>query len=74
MWVSRSRVQVYDFQLVVEILVYYAVKLRPIVSYNRLRYPELANNILPHKVDNILIFDGGEGFSFYPFNEIVGDD
>ena len=58
----------------VEIPVYYVLKLRPIVSYNRLRYPELANNIFPHELDNILIFDEGEGFDFYSFVEIVGGD
>ena len=58
----------------VEISVYSAVKLWPIVSYNRLRDPKSANNIPPHKLDNILIFDGGESFGFYPFAEIVNDD
>ena len=43
----------------------------PIVSYNRLRYSKLADNILPHKLDDILVFDGGEGFNFYPFFKIV---
>ena len=55
-----------------EILVYSAIKLWPIVSYDRLRYFELADNILPHKPNNILVFDGGEGFSFYSFAKIVG--
>ena len=57
-----------------EILVYYVLKLRPIVSYNQLRYPELANNIFPQKLDNILIFDEGECFEFYSFVDIVGGD
>ena len=57
-----------------EISVYYAIKLWPIVSYDRLRYSELADNILPHKLDDILVFDGGEGFSFYPFAKIVGSN
>ena len=43
-----------------------------IVSYNRLRYSEPADNILPHKLVDILVFNGGEGFSFYPFAKIVG--
>ena len=55
----------------VEISVYFAIKLGPIVSYDRLRYSELTDNIPPHKLDDILIFDGGEGFSFYPFAKIV---
>ena len=44
----------------------------PIVDYNRLKYPKLADYTLPHKLDNNLIFDGGKGFSFDPFAEIVG--
>ena len=58
----------------IEIYVYPAIKLWPIVSYDRLRYSELANDILPHKLDNILVFDGGEGISFYPLAKIVGSD
>ena len=57
-----------------EISVYSALKLWPIVSYNRLRYSESANNIHPHKLDDILIFDGGEGFKFYSFAKIVSDN
>ena len=43
----------------------------PIVSCNRLGYSELEDNILPHKLDDILVFDGGESFNFYPFSKIV---
>ena len=56
----------------VEISVYSSIKLWPIVSYDRRRYFESTDNILSHKLDNILVFDGGEGFSFYPFAKIVG--
>ena len=55
----------------VEISVYFAIKLWPIVSYNRLRYFEQADNILPHKLDNVLVFDGGEGLNLYPFAKVV---
>ena len=72
MWVPQGSVQVYDFQLMAEISIYFAIKLWPIVSYDQRRYFEPTNNILPHKLDNILVFDGGEGFSFYPFSKIVG--
>ena len=54
-----------------KVYVYPAIKLWPIVSYDRLRYSELTDYIFPHKSD-IFIFDGGEGFSFYSFAEIVG--
>ena len=57
-----------------EIFVYLAIKLRPIVSYDRLRYFKLADNTPPHKLDDILVFDGGEGFNFYPFTKIVGSN
>ena len=56
----------------VEISIYFAIKLWPIVSFDRLRYSKPADNILPYKLDDILVFDGGEGFSFYPFAKIVG--
>ena len=55
-----------------EIFVYFAIKLWPIVSYDLLRYSEPTDNNPPHKLDDILVFDGGEGFSFYPFAKIVG--
>ena len=55
-----------------EISVYFAIKLWPVVSYNRLRYSEPTNNILPHELDDVLVFDGGEGLSLYPFAKIVG--
>ena len=55
----------------VEVFVYFAVKLRSIISYDRLRYTEPTHDILPHKSGDILIFDGGEGFSFYPFAKVV---
>ena len=37
-------------------------------------YSEPIDDILPHKSDDILILDGGEGFNFYPFTKIVGDN
>ena len=55
-----------------EIFVYFAIKLWPIVNYDRLRYSEPTDNIPPHKLDDILVFDGGEVFNFYPFAKIVG--
>ena len=56
----------------VEISIYLAIKLWLIISYDRLRYSKPANNILPHKLDDILVFDGGEGFNLYPFTKMVG--
>ena len=44
-----------------------AIKLRPIVSYNRLGYSEPAHNVLPYKLNNLFIFDGCEGFDLYSF-------
>ena len=55
-----------------EISIYSALKMWPIFGYNQLRYSKPVDNILPHKLEDILVFDGGEGFSFYPFVEIVG--
>ena len=55
-----------------EISVYPTIKLRPIVSYDRLRYSELTYDTSLHELDDILVLDGGEGFSFYPLAEIVG--
>ena len=54
--------------------VYFVVKLQSIISYDQLRYSEPADDILPHKLGDVLIFDGGEGFSFYPFVKVVGDN
>ena len=56
----------------VEISIYSAIKLRLIVSYDRLRYSESADDTSPYELDDILLFDGGEGFSFYPLTKIVG--
>ena len=55
-----------------EIFVYFTIKLWPIFSYDRLRYSEPTDNIPPHKLDDILVFDGGEGFNVYAFAKIVG--
>ena len=54
-----------------EISVCFAIKLWPIVSYNRIRYSEPADNILTDELDNVLVFDGGEGLSLYPFAKVV---
>ena len=55
----------------VEGSVYFAVKLLSIICYDRLRYPESVYNILPHKLGDIIVFDGSEGFSFYPYAKVV---
>ena len=55
-----------------EISVYFAIKMWPIVSYNRLRYSEPVDNILPYKLDDVLVFYGGEGLNLYPFSKVVG--
>ena len=55
-----------------KISVYPAIKLRSIVGYDRLRYSKLENDGSPHELDDILVFDGEEGFSFYPLTKIDG--
>ena len=55
-----------------EVFVYFAVQLRSIINYDRLRYFESTDDILPHNLGDVLVFDGGEGFSFYPFSKVVG--
>ena len=55
-----------------EIFVYFAIKLWPIVNYNRPRYSEPTDNIIPHKLDDVPVFDGGKGLSLYPFAKVVG--
>ena len=63
----HSRVQVFYFQFATKILVYPAIELWPLVGYNRLGYSESTHNVLPYKLNNLFIFDGCEGFGFYPF-------
>ena len=72
LWVPWGRVQVFDLQLATKIPVYPAIELWPIVGYNQLRYSKSAHNVFPYELNNDFIFDGCEGFSFYPFAEIVG--
>ena len=55
----------------VEISVYFAIKPWLVVNYNRLRYFEPADNILPHKLDDVSVFDGGKGLGLYPFAKVV---
>ena len=55
-----------------EIFAYFAVKLQSIISDDQLGYSEPTYNILPHKLVDVLVFDGGEGFNFYPFAKVVG--
>ena len=59
------------FQLVEKIPVYPTIKPWPIVSHYRLWYSKSADDVIPYKLDDIFVFDGGEGLSFYPFAEIV---
>ena len=54
-----------------EVSVYLAVKLWTIISYDRLRYSKPSDNIHPHKLGDVLVFDRGEGFNFYPFAKVV---
>ena len=54
-----------------EISVYFAIKLWPVVNYNRLMYSEPADNILPHELDDIIVFNGGEGLDLYQFAKVV---
>ena len=56
----------------VEVSVYFSIKLQSIIGYDRLRYSESSSNILPHKLGDVLVFDGGIGFSLYPFAKVVG--
>ena len=56
----------------VEVSIYFAIKLLSIISYDQLRYSEPIDDILPHKLGDVLIFDGGKGFSFYPFSKVIG--
>ena len=58
----------------VEVSIYFAVKLWSIISYDRLRYSKPVDDIFPHKLGDVLIFDGGEGFNFYLFAKVVGDN
>ena len=55
-----------------EISIYPTIKLWPIVSYDRLRYFKSADDTSPYELDDIIVFDGGEGFNFYPLTKIVG--
>ena len=55
----------------IEVFVYFIVKLWSIINYDQLRYSEPTDDILPHKLSDALIFDGGERFSFYPFAKVV---
>ena len=52
-------------------LVFPAIELRPIVGYNQLGYSEPTHYVLPYELNNLFIFDGCEGFCFYPFIEII---
>ena len=54
-----------------EVSIYFVVKLWSIISYYQLRYSESVDDIFPHKLGDVLVFDGGEGFSFYPFSKVV---
>ena len=44
------------------ISVYPTIKLWPIIGYDRLRYSKSADDTSPHKLDDILVLAGGEGF------------
>ena len=70
--VSSTSFFIFKFQPMAKNFVYFSIKLWSIVSYNRLRYSGPADNIVPHKLDDVLVFDGGEGLNLYPFAKVVG--
>ena len=68
----RVEYEFFYFQLIEEVSVYFTVKLWSIINYDRLRYSEPSDNILPHKMGEVLVFDGSKGFDFYPFSKVDG--
>ena len=55
-----------------EVYVYFVVKLRSIINHDRLRHFKPTDDILPYKLGDVLVFDGGKGFNVYPFAKVVG--
>ena len=47
------------------------VELFPVIEDQDSRDPIPADDVPPDKASHILLCDGGQGFSFYPFGEIV---
>ena len=54
-----------------EVFVYVDVKLWSIINYDRLRNSKPADN---NKLGDVLVFDGGKGFHFYPSAKVVNDN
>ena len=52
----------------------FANKLNPVVRDESTRDLELGDDVFPEKLFGINVFDIRQGFSFYPFGEIVRAD
>ena len=52
----------------------FANKLKPVVRDESTRDLELGDDVFPEKLFGINVFDIRQGFSFYPFGEIVRAD
>ena len=70
--VPRRGIQVFDVKLRVKIFKGQAIKLRVVVSYDRLRDSKSKYYIFPNEPFDVLVLDACIGFSFYPLAEIIG--
>ena len=67
-------VVVFDSQLWAKIPEGVVVKLFLVIKDQDSRDPILADDVPLNEASHILLYDGGQGFNFYPFGEIVYAD
>ena len=70
--VMRCGVQIFYIQLQTKGSKGNVVELWFVISYDYLRDSESTNDILPHKLGNVFVFDVSISFYLYPFAEVVG--
>ena len=70
-WVGE---EVFDSQLWAKALERVVVKLLPVIQDQDSRDLVSADDVPPDKTPYVLFCDEGQGFSFYPFGEVVYAD
>ena len=72
--VCRSGISVCDPKVAAVFPEVFTIKLKTVVRDEGVRSSETHNNVFPNEFLGIHVPDVGQGFSLYPFGEIIGAD
>ena len=72
--VGGSGISVCDPKVAAVFLEVFTIKLKTVVRDEGVRGSEARNDVSPNEFFGIIVLDVGQGFSLYPFGEIIGAD